>query len=326
MRTELGMVCVSHQQTENPMRYQPAPPVLFLAMLLALTLVGGVASAQQQLFRGEVDYPYLGIRLTIPSGWAGAVSGDYLLIGSETEPGLIALTTHEATGVSQLKAVADQGLTDDNVVLRRSGKFEQVGAEGLAAEFSGSLQGQPAKAFVAGIINPHGPGVSILAVTSADKYGKRQPELVRDIVRHLKFSRPKESPFNAQWQQALTGKKLTYMKSSYSADPGYTDASGTSWSAYSSYSRRTVIHLCPGNVFQRYSSASSSFDTQGGFGGTNSRGDSAGNWRLVTGSAGESILQLNAQNGETLEYELDYRNSKTYLNNTRYFRTPSGAC
>ena len=74
--------------------------------LLILLVVSSTLHAQTEL-TGEVDYPYLGIKLTIPAGWKGIVDGEYLLLGSDTEAGLIGLTLNEARSTAQLKQVAD---------------------------------------------------------------------------------------------------------------------------------------------------------------------------------------------------------------------------
>lgn len=274
---------------------------------------------------GDVEYPYLGIKFTIPANWKGAENNGYYVMGSDTEGGLLGITVNSATDISELKQSADQGIIDEGVLLQRSSDFQQIGAEGLGAEFSGQFQGQSAKAFVAGIINPHGQSLSIFALTSSEGYSNRQIELVKEIANSLKFAAPIESPHNQEWRAGLAGRQLTYMSTS-SSSGSYYDDSGYAHSSYSSYSSRNNIHLCSNQRFYYSSSSSASFDSQGGFGGANSGGGYEGKWQVVNDSAGNSVLRLNFDDGDVSEYRLDYKDGKTLLNGSRYFRTASDAC
>lgn len=294
--------------------------ITLLLLLFTTTLFA------QAPYTGELDYPYLGIKLTIPEQWKGAENGEFLILGSDTEVGLIGLTVNEAKHVSELKQVADAGWIEDGVFMQRSSDFEQIGAEGLAAEFSGIFQGEQAKAWIAGIINPHGNSLTIIALTSEEAYSKRQPELVKKIVASLRFAVPKEAEHNAEWRQGLAGRKLSYLDSSYDSGPNYYDADGQSYGSYTSYSSRHVIHLCSDQTFYSSTSNSNSFDSVGGFGGTSNNSSGDGVWKVTTGSAGQSILKLEHADESYKEFELEYRDGKTYLDGSRYFRTTSDAC
>ncbi len=59
---------------------------------------------------GEVDYPYLGIKFTIPPQWKGGESGDGFLIISDTQPGLIFMVPHDVNDLDILKREAEAGL------------------------------------------------------------------------------------------------------------------------------------------------------------------------------------------------------------------------
>ena len=303
------------------MRIFIASKLIQLAVLVLVTQT----SHAQELLRGDIDYPYLGIGLTIPSGWKGQEEGEYLILASDTEVGVIGLTANTAKNVAELKSVADQGWQDDGVSMQRSGDFIRIGSEGMGAEFSGIFQGAEAKAFIAGIINPFGSGVTIIALTSKDAYGPQQLELVNRIADGLKFSMPKEAEQNASWRDSLPGRVLTAMDSSSSSGTYYDD-SGYSYSSYTSYSSRTTIHLCSNGEFYYSSSSSASFDSASGFGGVYDRGNDTGKWQLASGGNGESLLQLNYQNGTQAEWMLDYKDLKTYLDGERYFKTVSDAC
>ena len=280
----------------------------------------------QQTFTGEVDYPYLGIRFTIPPQWKGAEQGDFLVLVSDTQPGLIGLTLNDAKEVTELKAVADEGWFDDGVMMTRSGDFTRVGAEGMAAEFSGTFQGAQAKAYIAGIVNPHGQGVTIIALTSAERYGQQQVQLVEQITDSLQFALPLEAKHNPEWRKGLAGRTLSYRHSAGGSGAIYSDSSGQSYGSYSSYSSRSDIHLCSSSRFVSSSSSMASFDASGGFGSTHNAGSNEGVWQVITGPNGESVLKLNYADGNFNQYVLDFRDNKTFLDGTRYYRVGSQVC
>src|SRR5690606_9786378 len=139
----------------KPISMQLRLNLQLVAFLIFLS--GTWASAQQT---GEVDYPYLGIKFTIPEGWKGAEQQGAYIMGSDTEAGLILLIPHEEKQISTLKMQAEQGLHEEGISLTKSGEFQKVGAEGIGAEFTGVIQGTSAKAFIAAVINPFGMGVT----------------------------------------------------------------------------------------------------------------------------------------------------------------------
>ncbi len=126
-------------------------------MILTGLLLRAMSSHAGQI--GKVDYPYLGIQFSVPAGWHGAESDDMFVMGSKTKSGLLVIMPNEARSPEQLKSEADQGVNGEGIQLIRSGDFVKIGGEGLGAEFKGSIEGQQAKAFIIGIINPFGSSV-----------------------------------------------------------------------------------------------------------------------------------------------------------------------
>jgi hypothetical protein len=275
---------------------------------------------------GKVDYPSLGISFTYPDVWEVSESGDFLVLTSHSEIGLAALTLNDATDVSQLKTSADEGILDEGVSLSRSGDFQKVGIEGLGAEFSGTFQGAPAKAFVAGVINPFGRGVTIIALTTREAYGPNQVALVKTLAQGLNFAEPKDSELTREWRRDLPGHRLTYLNSSGGSGSGYTDSSGTTYSTYSGYSSRRTIDFCTNKRFFAYRSSSASFDSGAGFGHASGQGGGDGEWSVSTGGAGQTLLTMKFNDGDIHEAELTYDDGKTRLNGDRYFYTESEVC
>jgi hypothetical protein len=136
----------------------------------------------------------------------------------------------------------------------------------------------------------------------------------------LKFSEPIESAVTKEWRETLTGAKLTYLKSSYSSGASY-----DGYSTYSGYSRHEEIMLCPNSSFYYSDNSSSSFDTGGGFGSMGGNDKGNGNWE-VTGIGNESTLKLKFSDGRVFNYTLSYKDKKTFLSGSRYFRTYDQGC
>ena len=259
---------------------------------------------------GVVDYPTLGIRFTIPDGWKGAESGEVFLMGSDTQPGLVILMTHQESQIQNLKLQAEAGLVDEGINLQKSGDFEKVGSEGIGAEFSGNIQGTQAKAYIAAVVNPFGTGVTVVSATDVPNYSSLYKQLAKEIAGSLQFSQPKEPPVSEEWRQTLQGAKLTYLNS----------YSSSGYDSYGGYSDHEEILLC-GNRFTFYKSSSMSIDTGGAYASSAGNSNNAGNWTVATSGAGVPLLRLQYDNGKVSDFELEYKETKTYLNGYRYFRT-----
>lgn len=216
---------------------------------------------------GRISYPYLGIQFTVPEGWQGQEDGESFLMGSMSQPGLLAVFLNESRSPADLRREADKGINDESVQLSRSSDFEQIGLEGIGAEFSGYVEGQKAKAFLIGAINPFGKSVTVAALTSRESYSDKHKMLALEIVNSLAFAAPEESAITADWRQNLKGTRLAYRYSSYSSGSASYDSSATSYGSYSSVSETANIDLCSDNSFVYYSSSLASFDSAGGFGG-----------------------------------------------------------
>lgn len=259
---------------------------------------------------GEVDYPYLGIKFTIPSGWVGQELEEGYLMGSETEPGFILMMTHEATKLDELKAEAEKGIHEaGGTSFSLQGALDQISHEAVGGRFSGTLEYNKAEAYIGAMINPFGTGVTVMVVTNPESYGARQEELAMEVLKSLRFAQPKENPVVKDWSETLQGAKLTYLSTT-----GGLDVDG-----YSGSSSREEILLC-GNQFTYYNSYHASFDDYSGSASASSDDSGQGNWK-VQGDDEEVYLILSFNDGRLSEYRLEYKDEKTLLSGSRYFRT-----
>lgn len=288
--------------------------VFFFYCLSTLNIV----HAQQT---GKVDYKVLGISFTIPDGWVGQEGDGVFLMGSQTIPGVIILTTNEAKSIEQMKQEARVGIADQNGTnLQMLGNnFESVGSNGIGTVFVGTAEWQPAKAYVAGLVNPYGSSVSIIAMTLKDQYSEAHKKAALAVAQSVQFKKPVYGPIVQEWKEKLSGTRLTYMNSYSSVDysnPNYTSGGG--------YSDKEVIDLCPQGYFNHSSSSQMSLDVPGATASSRNNGAGAGTWKVIANTSGQAVLQLNFYNQQVYEYTLSMDGDKTMMNSKRYFRTWTG--
>ncbi len=93
------------------MKFPLDPTVIFcFALIIMLHALNSPAYTQST---GEIDYPSLGIKFTIPEGWKGQEVEEGYFMGSDTEPGFIFLMTHEAKNLDELRAGAEEGINEE---------------------------------------------------------------------------------------------------------------------------------------------------------------------------------------------------------------------
>jgi hypothetical protein len=292
---------------------------ILVLLLLALSPLG----AQQS---GQIDYPQLGLSFTIPEGWIGqGVEGMYML-GHNNIPGFILLIPHPTSlTTEQMLAEARAGLNlGAGSQLVPTGMVQAIGEGQVGGEFQGTVEYSPAKAYIIGMANPHGNGLTIIALTSTAAYQaptyRELAEAVRDGVL---FSPVKAAASTAppgattgtlaDWKYQLGGTRLTFKESYYSGG----DVGG-------GYNLETEIHLCTAGYFLFYdqSMVSAGNASVNAYSGGNNQGH--GNWDIVE-QGGAFVLVLNFQNGTQKTFQLAWgEEQKLFLNGNRYYRTWTG--
>ena len=278
---------------------------------IALMMAATVLAAQKT---GLVEYKELGLAFTIPQGWVGQETDEGFLMGHNTEPGFILLLPHEYNSLATLRQEAAQGIEDEGVSLKLSGKLDSVGKNGVGGTFTGTLQGQKAKAYIAGLINPHGQGLSIMAAVDSAKYADKHKQLALAVAKSVRFSKPEAPAAAQQWKNELMNKRLYYIYSSSSRTGGYTGMSETE-----------EIWLCAAGYFHYKSSSHNSFDSGGAFGHSSGNEKGAGTWNVVLNNNGGPMLQLTFQNGQVKNYDINgVQKGKLNLGGYKYFYSNAG--
>ena len=284
---------------------------VLLAAVLALSVAAGFASAQ------TFDYPDYGLRLLIPEGWVGQEVEAGLLLGSETVPGVVLITTNDAGSIEELKTTAKAGLIDGGTRLESAGDLEPVGSNGLAGEFSGTLDGVAARAFIVGLLNSAGTGVTIMAAAETTQYSSAHRAAALAVARGVEFYGVQASSEAEQWRKSFFNQRLAFHHSSYSSGGG---------SGYSGYQSSEEIFLCAPGYFVMKARESGSFDSGGAFGSLGGSQAGEGNWTVVNGEDGSIWLRLDFHDGSRREERIEMSGSKLLLNGSRYFYGPTDQC
>lgn len=205
--------------------------------MLAVAAVALPLAAQQD---NRVDYPQLGLSFEVPAGWIGQEADGMYLMGHNSIPGMVFILPHDRPLTSaQIAAEARQGLDfGGGTVLQLSGSLEDLASGAVGGQFRGTFEFSPAAAYVAGLPNPHGNGLTVIAITSAAAF---VPDTYRDLALQVAGSvrfREAAGPSADDWKGQLSGTKLTWMESYYSGG----DIGG-------GYNMKTEIHLCRPGIF-----------------------------------------------------------------------------
>ncbi len=276
----------------------------------------GNSGSQPVTSSNEIIEKYSGIRFRIPVGWIGQKSEGGYVFGSKTEKGIMLMMPHEYSSLDVLRREAQSGIIDEGTALYLQGKVTPFGKNGLAAKYSGIMQGQQATTYGIGLLSPFGGGVTILIAVESASYSEKHRKVAEALARSVKFFKPEVPPVAEEWKQRLNDSRLTYMWSYYS---GGVDGS------YAGGSQKTQIDLCAQGFF-RYSDRNE-MAVDGGYGsGYNVSGFDAGRdkgqgtWQVV-GRGRQAVLVLKFRDGRVLEYTLSLEEGKTFLNGKRFFRT-----
>lgn len=269
---------------------------------------------------GKIDYKQLGLSFEIPAGWVGQETQMGYMMGSNTIPGVILILPHDQPyALAQIKQQAMEGLNEGNgTVLNLSGQLSDLGKHSVGGLFSGTLEWQPAKAYIIGMHNPYGLGMTIVAVTTAEHFNDKYQQYAQTVMNSIQFRKPESKEDIGEWKTWMKNVKLTYMDSYSSVSPGVDGMTG------GGYSLKKGIDLCGKGYFIYYGSSSFNVGSDNSSAYDHSTSNGNGTWDVIVGQTGQPTLLLKFNNGETASYTLTYEDSKLYLDGVRYFRTTQG--
>lgn len=244
-----------------------------------------------------------GVSFAPPPGWKVAERQGALLLGSDTEAGLIVVRFVRGTNLQTLAADYQEGLEEEGLRLMPASQPENFSAgssQGLAGELAGmSNDGHRIRARVIAVATPFGDAPVVLGLTTGEKYAQLKPR-VESLARSLTFSRPQAPPVN----ESVAGQYIYFYSSSIGG----------------SYSRQEVLNLCSNGIFNRGGETYSS-GTNYGLAGQSGSG---GRWSAEGGASGTLILTFN--DGRTQQYSYQKSGLDIILDGNKYARFGDGSC
>ena len=293
-----------------------------LALSCILSLVTLNFYAQQS---GKVDFPQIGLSFQVPQGWVGQEGDGVYFIAHNSIPGMVIIIPHsKSISTDEMITESSAGLQfSEGTIFKPIGDLSKFNENSMGGEFEGSYDYSPAKAFIIGMANPKGNGITIVSVTSSDAYKSSiYKELAMVVQSSVVFSAVEATNSSNEsaasgtlkdWNYQLGDTKLTYMESYYS---GGENGGG--------YNMTEEIHLCKAGYFLYYDQ---NFVAVGGsnvsrYSAGNSQGH--GNWKIID-RRGTFVLALSFNDGTIKEYNLEWGEEyKLFLNGYRYYRTWEG--
>ncbi|SER09794.1 hypothetical protein [Neolewinella agarilytica] len=273
-----------------------------LSYLLLLLLLPATAMSQSST---TIDAKSYGYSFKSPAGWIhqDLQNGSHFF-GSNTIPGLIAVYPHAYDNREEVRAYAQaNGMEEDGMLLAPVGQIENFSTNGISGIFTGWAEGSPIKAAMISLFSPHGGGVSIIVMTSPDKFDASYPALAKSVANSVMLVRPVESQLAQQWRQGLSNKKLTYFNTTSN-----------------STEKRTLMLYENGRFVYGDQSSYSSSDYGSDFSSA-SQSDDAGQWKIL--GDGQAIqLQLTYNDGSISQHSLQMKEgtaTQILLDGRRYF-------
>lgn len=295
-----GQVLVFRRVTETaaqPPAAQPAP---------ASPPAPGAPAAPAA---GRWAHPYWGLEFAPPPGWKVAEREGNVLLGSDTEPGLMLARFMPGANRQMLLQGYGEGLKEEGVTLMPSARAEdfKAGANaGVAGELAGMAQnGSQLKARVIGVLTPFGDAAVFMGITTADKYAGLKPR-VDALAASAGFTRPKIPPANV----AVAGQYFYYYSSNLTSVGG------------SNYSREDSLSLCSNGMFRRkgetYAAQPNQWNVYG-------QGGYAGSW-AADGDGQNGTITLTYANGRVERLRYQKSGPDIVLNGRKYGRNGDGSC
>mgnify|MGYP001816017718 CR=1 FL=1 len=127
-----------------------------------------------------IGNPAWGFRIVPPEGWTHQESGDGVIMGHNTIPGLILVFPHMLQNLQELRQEMMKGIQEGANYLVPSGTMEAMGDQMMAGDYQGMMDGQQARARGFGTLSPYGGGAFILAVSTPEMLGD---PIIRDAER-----------------------------------------------------------------------------------------------------------------------------------------------
>jgi hypothetical protein len=242
-----------------------------------------------------------GLSFAVPTNWKVGERSQALLLGSDTEPGLMIVRFMRGTTVQALAQGYDEGMQEEGLQLMPTTQlqnFSAGNAQGLAGELAGTAQdGARIHARVIGVPTPYGDAALVVGLTTQEKYAGLKPR-VDALAASLSFTRPQAPPV----LDFLAGQYFYISTSSFGSSERY-------------------LNLCSDGRFSERQDIYSTGNAGTAYG---ERGGSA-HW-TAEGDESQGTVTVAYPNGETSQFQYRREGGGLYVGGRKYARYGDGSC
>lgn len=242
-----------------------------------------------------------GISFVNPPNWKAGERAGALLLGSDTEAGLMVVRFLRRTNLQSLAEGYQEGLEEEGMQLMPATQLQNfsVGrSQGLAGELAGIAQdGARIRARIIAIPTPFGDAALVLGLTTEEKYAGLKPR-VDALAASLTFAPPQVPPV----LEFLAGQYFYISTSSFGSSERY-------------------INLCSDGRFSERRDIYSTGDAGTAYG---EAGESA-QWS-AEGDESQGMVTVTYPNGETTQFQYRRSGGALYVGGRKYARYGDGSC
>jgi hypothetical protein len=278
------------QRAENPLR--------------AATQTGEGTRAPQPGGRSggaRFNHEKWGLSFAVPPGWKVGERQGFLLMGSDTEAGLIMVRLARRTTLEQLVQEYGEGMQEEGLQLMPTMQAQEFPAgqnRAVAGELAGTAQdGAQIRARTIAVASPFGDAAVVLGMTTEAKYSGLKPR-VESIASSFQFAPPKAAPV----PEFLAGQYYYISSSSYGSSERY-------------------INMCSDG---RFSSRSGTYSS-GNAGTAYGEGGQSAQW-TAEGNESQGAIIVTYPNGNTERYQYQRSGSDLVVNGRTFARYGDGSC
>ena len=243
-----------------------------------------------------------GVSFVTPPGWKVGERQGLLLMGSDTEAGLIIIRLARRTGLQQLVQDYGEGMQEEGLQLMPTVQAQEFPAgqnQAVAGELAGVAQdGARIRARTVAVASPFGDAAVVLGMTTEDKYAGLKPR-VESIASSFQFSQPQAPPV----LEAIAGQWFYFSSSSFGSSERY-------------------LNLCSDGRFSEssniYSSGSAGTAYGEGGGGT-------AQW-TADGDENQGTVTVTYPNGKTSQFQYQRGGGGLNVGGRKYARYGDGSC
>jgi hypothetical protein len=242
-----------------------------------------------------------GLSFAVPPNWKVGERGGALLLGSDTEPGLMIIRFTHRTNLQTLAQGYQEGMQEEGLQLMPVSQLESFsarGAQGLAGEMAGIAQdGARIRARAIGVESRFGDAAVVFGLTTEEKYAGLKPR-VDALASSFSFTPPQAAPV----LEFLAGQYYYISASSYGSSERY-------------------INMCSDGRFSSQSGTYSSGAAGTGYG----EGGQSAQW-TAEGDESQGVIIVTYPNGQTERHEYRRSGSDLIVNGRTFARYGDGSC